>query len=436
MSIFGSMKTSVSGMNAQANRLSTVSDNIANVNTTGYKAVSTAFSTFVLPSTPGNYNSGGVETSVRQSVSEQGGLQSTTSSTNLAISGDGFFIVQGADGVPVLTRAGDFQQDKDGNLTNSAGFTLMGYPYGSGSPSVVVNGFTGLVPVNVQASTLQAAISTSGEWTGNLDAKATVVDPTASPSQLPGDNPAAATVTADTKKLSMVGYDAIGTPTMYDFYFTKTADTPNASGGSDTSWQVAVFRHSDASTGTSAFPYGSAAVSTGTLTFDPSGKLSSATPATDTNIVDPVTGATITMNYSKLTQLSSDFSLGGKMDGQAANAVKDVKIGADGVVTASYTDGSTRSLFQIPLATVPSPDNLTLESGNVYSTNGNSGITLTAFPNTSGLGKLVAGSIESSNVDLAGELTEMIEAQRSYTANSKVFQTGADIMDVLVNLKR
>jgi flagellar hook protein FlgE len=106
MSIFGSMKTAVSGMNAQANRLSTVADNIANVNTTGYKSVSTAFSSLVLPSSSGNYNSGGVQTSVRQSVSAQGDISYTTSGYDLAISGDGFFIVESPDGVPVLTRAG------------------------------------------------------------------------------------------------------------------------------------------------------------------------------------------------------------------------------------------------------------------------------------------------------------------------------------------
>jgi flagellar hook protein FlgE len=143
------MKTAVSGMNAQANRLSTVSDNIANVNTSGYKAVSTAFSSLVLPSGSGNYNSGGVTTTVRQAVSDQGDISYTTSGYDLAISGDGFFIVQGADGVPVLTRAGDFTKDDSGNLVNSAGFTLMGYPWGSSAPAVVVNGFDGLVPINV-----------------------------------------------------------------------------------------------------------------------------------------------------------------------------------------------------------------------------------------------------------------------------------------------
>ncbi|TAX74595.1 flagellar hook-basal body complex protein, partial [Rhizobium leguminosarum] len=174
MSIFGSMKTAVSGMNAQANRLSTVADNIANVNTTGYKSVSTSFSSLVLPSSGGNYNSGGVQSSVRQSVSDQGDISYTTSGTDLAISGDGFFIVQGADGTPVLTRAGDFTKDDEGNLVNAAGFMLMGYSYDAGSPAVVVNGFDGLVPVNVNQEGLTAIASTSGVFKGNLDSGANI----------------------------------------------------------------------------------------------------------------------------------------------------------------------------------------------------------------------------------------------------------------------
>jgi flagellar hook protein FlgE len=431
MSIFGSMKTAVSGMNAQANRLSTVADNIANANTTGYKSVSTSFSSLVLPSTTGNYNSGGVQTSVRQAVAEQGDISYTTSAYDLAISGDGFFIVNGADGTPVLTRAGDFSVDANGNLVNSAGFTLMGYSYDSGAPAVVVNGFDGLVPVNVAQSGLSAIASTSAYFSGNLDSSAEVVS---DPSALPSANDAT-TVTDDTKKMSLVAYDSLGNTVQYDYYFTKTGETTDASGAiTGTTWEVAVYRNADASTGsTTSFPYSSSAVSVASLSFDANGQLTS---ATNTDIVDPVTAKTITMDYSGFSQLSSDFAATGSADGQAASTVSSVGIGTDGVVTVSYSNGTTKPLYQIPLATVASPDNLTLLSGNVYSANGASGVTVTGFPQSTGLGSIQSGALESSNVDLAGELTEMIEAQRSYTANSKVFQTGSDIMDVLVNLKR
>ncbi|WP_027685972.1 flagellar hook protein FlgE [Rhizobium leguminosarum] len=434
MSIFGSMKTAVSGMNAQANRLSTVADNIANVNTTGYKSVSTSFSSLVLPSSGGNYNSGGVQSSVRQSVSDQGDISYTTSSTDLAISGDGFFIVQGADGTPVLTRAGDFQKDDEGNLVNAAGFMLMGYSYDSGSPAVVVNGFDGLVPVNVNQEGLTAIASTSGIFKGNLDSGANVV---AAAATRPSANPA--TPTADTKKFSMVAYDTLGNKVMYDFYFTKTsvaAAPPPAPPAVNSSWEVSIYRNADAAVGgTTSFPYTTAGgdVGLGTLNFDANGKMVSGGAV---NIVDPVTGQTINMDLTGFTQLGADFAGTGTPNGQAASPVKDVTIDGDGIVYAKYEDGTNKPLYRIPLANVASPDKLTLQSGNVYSANGQSGVTVTGFPQTNGLGTIKSGALEGSNVDLAGELTEMIESQRSYTANSKVFQTGSDIMDVLVNLKR
>ncbi|MBB4234908.1 flagellar hook protein FlgE [Rhizobium esperanzae] len=435
MSIFGSMKTAVSGMNAQANRLSTVGDNIANVNTTGYKAVSTSFSSLVLPSSGGNYNSGGVQTSVRQAVSDQGDISYTTSTTDLAISGDGFFIVQGPDGTPVLTRAGDFQKDDEGNLVNAAGFGLMGYSYDAGSPAVVVNGFDGLVPINVNQEGLTAIASTSGVFKGNLDSGANIAP--VAPATLPSAN--AATTTTDTKKFSMVAYDTLGNKVMYDFYFTKTsvaATPPPAPPAVNSSWQVAIFRNANAATGgTSSFPYSAGgAVGTTTLDFDANGKMTNSTGTV--NIADTVTGQTIKMDLSGFTQLGAAFAGTGTPNGQAASPVKDVTIDGDGIVYAKYEDGTNKPLYRIPLANVASPDKLTLMSGNVYSANGQSGVTVTGFPQTNGLGTIKSGALEGSNVDLAGELTEMIEAQRSYTANSKVFQTGSDIMDVLVNLKR
>jgi flagellar hook protein FlgE len=421
MSIFGSMKTSVSGMNAQANRLSTVSDNIANVNTTGYKKASTAFSTLVLPSTSGNYNSGGVQTSVHRAISEQGDISYTTTNTNLAISGDGFFIVSDAAGTPYMTRAGDFTPDNSGNLVNSAGYTLMGYSYGSGAPSVVVNGFTGLVPININQDGLTAIPSTAGNFTGNLNSNDAVIT---APAVNASANTAASTYS---EKSSIVGYDAQGNTITYDVYFSKTSDTPT-----DT-WNVSVYDHSKATAGDTPFPYSSGPVGTQTMTFDAAGKLTAGGTLT---INDAGNGLTIPVDTSKFTQLAADFSAKGDINGQAPNPVKSVTIGKDGVVSALYDDGSSKPLYRIPLATVASEDNLTAISGNVYSANGDSGVTITGFPQSGQFGSIQSGAVEESNVDLAGELTEMIEAQKNYTANSKVFQTGAALLDVLVNLQR
>ena len=127
MSLYGVMRTGVSGMNAQSSRLSTVADNIANSSTNGYKRASTEFASMLINSGSGEYTSGGVNTRVRYNVSEQGNLSYTTSVTDLGIAGNGFMIVTDGNGTPFLTRAGSFVPDGSGNLVNAAGFYLMGY---------------------------------------------------------------------------------------------------------------------------------------------------------------------------------------------------------------------------------------------------------------------------------------------------------------------
>jgi flagellar hook protein FlgE len=128
--------------------------------------------------------------------------------------------------------------------------------------------------------------------------------------------------------------------------------------------------------------------------------------------------------------------LNAQVNGNAPSAVAGVEISADGTVYAQYENGSFLALYRIPLATVQSPDQLTTLPGNIFVATSDSGNVEMGFANESGLGSVVSGALENSNVDIAEELTNMIESQRSYTANSKVFQTGADLMDILVNLKR
>jgi flagellar hook protein FlgE len=433
VSIFGSMRTAITGMNAQANRLSAAADNIANANTVGYKSVSVAFSTMVAPSSQGNYNSGGVASTTRHSISREGNYTATTSGTDLSIKGSGFFIVQADDGTTVLTRAGDFLPDKHGNLKNSSQYTLMGYPYSSGAPAVVVNGFNGLVPINVKdLGGMVALPSSSGWFKGNLNSNSAVA-PTGTDT-LPSANDPSRT-SADTKKTSIVGYDDLGNAVMYDIYFTKTsAGNPTSTPPVDATWEVAVFRSSDAAKGgKTSFPYSSGPVAVQSLSFNGKGEQTSTGAVT---ISDPVTGNEIEMDFSKMSQLASDFSGNGELDGQAPSAVTDIIIDKDGIVYATYKSGDPKPIYRIPLATVASPDLLTPLDGNAYVANADSGVTVTGFPQTNGFGEINAEYLEGSNVDLAEQLTSMVETQRGYTANSKVFQTASDILDVLVNLKR
>lgn len=136
MSLYGMLRTSVSGMTAQSNLLGTVSDNIANAGTTGYKRADTQFSSLLLETGGTEYQSGSVNTDVRYAISQQGALNYTSSSTDLAIQGSGFFLVNDPSGQTQLTRAGSFQVDAStGNLVNSAGLTLMGYDVPRATPA-------------------------------------------------------------------------------------------------------------------------------------------------------------------------------------------------------------------------------------------------------------------------------------------------------------
>ncbi|AXV14453.1 flagellar hook protein FlgE [Neorhizobium sp. SOG26] len=434
MSIFGTMKTSVSGMNAQANRLGTVGDNIANSSTVGYKRSSTAFSTLVLPSTQGSYSSGGVSTNVRYSISEQGGIQYTTSNTDLAIQGEGFFIVSDLNGTPYLTRAGAFQKDANGYLTNTAGFQLMGYPYGSNPPAAVVNGFNGLEAININDFGLVSSPSTQGSFPANLDKRAPLVGAAATPpTATPGDNSASSIVG---NKSSLTAYDHAGSKILYDFYYTRTG--PNE-------WEVAVFRQDQSTNG--GFPYAVTADAPDlvenkvTLRFDPDTNKLVAGSDDKIVITDPNDGSSnglnIEIDLSNMTQFASEFTPGkGIINGNAPSPITDVEIGGDGVVTAVYQDGGRRPIYQIAIATVPAVDKLKPQNGNTYLPTNDSGVVTIGFPQSGSFGQIYSGALESSNVDIASELTDMIEAQRVYTANSKVFQTGSDLMDVLINLKR
>ena len=396
MSLSGMMRTGASGMNAQASRLGTVADNIANSNTTGYKKASTQFESLILPTGGGAYNSGGVIPHTRYSISEEGTYTNTTSVTDLAIKGEGFFIVQGTDGVEYLTRAGAFTVQSDGTLVNTAGFTLMGYPYSTtADPTIVINGFAGLEPVVLSDDKLAATPSENGVLGGNL----------------PGNE-----VVGFSKPTSLVAYDSQGNERLLNFTYTKTGDN---------AWSLSVDYDGTNISGPTA------------VTFDANGNLIGPSSITTTALTTAGTSLNaITIDLSNTTQLGGEFSADGDIDGKGAKEVVEYPIRADGVVSLKYADGELVPKYRLALATVQSPDMLDPLAGNVYSQSRDSGVVVVGYPENGGLGSIVSNTLEDSNVDIAEELTSMIESQRNYTANSKVFQTGSDLMDVLVNLKR
>lgn len=386
MSLYGMMKTGVSGMNAQANRLSTVSDNIANSGTTGYKRAKTEFSTMVVGTNSGSYNSGGVTTSVRNSISDQGVLNYTTSVTDLAVQGDGFFVVQDGGGQPSLTRAGSFVLNDQGNLVNAAGYQLMGYSYENGEPTPVANGYAGMEAVTIDETGMQTVPTTEGVFSGNLPADAAV---------------------GDTHSTTLSYVDKLGNRQLLDIDFEKTAAND---------WQI------------------SANGQTGTVTFDPTNdQLTDEEPITVGPLADD---QEIELTFS-MSQMGDEFTTQeAETNGSEPSTIDSIEVSEDGIVSAQYENGSLRQLYRIPLADVPSPDQLKVLSGNVFTESAESGDVRIGFPEQGGNGKIISSALENSNVDIAEELTTMIESQRTYTANSKTFQTGSELMELLVNLKR
>ena len=406
MSLYGSMRTAVSGMNGQANLLSSVADNIANSSTTGYKKSTVQFSSMVLPSTSGTYNSGSVQTNVSYGISEQGSLSYTSSDTDLAINGDGFFIVSGSDGSNYLTRAGSFTIQDDGTLQNASGYTLMGYEYSStADPTVVINGYDGLEAVDLSGLGISATASETGTLVSNLPSTEDV---------------------GYSKSTSLVAYDSQGNSRLLTFTYTKTGDNE---------WEVEASYDDDGTAVQVLAPT--------TLTYDADGKLISPDPAElvttamDGTILEGAELPELTIDLTGSTQLASDFAVTtGTVDGNAASAVKGYDIDSDGIVSVIYENGDVVPTYRIAMANVQSPNNLTVESGNLYSESSSSGVVVLGYAGNSGFGEIISGALEDSTVDTATELTNMIAAQRSYTANSKVFQTGSELLETLVNLKR
>ena len=279
-----------------------------------------------------------------------------------------------------------------------------------------VNSTAGLTKVNVQGTAASAQPSTTATIVANMPSNASVV-PAA---QLPSTNAANATYTAET---TLVAYDNLGGSHTLNIYFT------NEGGGN---WDAAVYDGSTAGPG-GGFPYTSGPLATSTLNYSTTnGSLTGGSPIT---IAVPG-GANLTLNLGQTTQLATAFSVNSStINGNAPGSLTGVAISTSGIMSFQYGNGSSANAYVIPLATVPSPDNMTSVLGDAYQSNYSSGALQVGNANTGGLGTVNSSSLESSTVDLATEITNMVQAQSAYQANSKVFQTGAKLLDILNNLQ-
>jgi flagellar hook protein FlgE len=411
------LNTSVSGMLADSNWLSNIAQNVANANTTGYKNTETEFSALV-DSAPGQTPQvAGVSSTTTSYNTMQGQLTSTQTTTDLAVQGAGFFLVSDGSGDIFLTRNGSFTPDSQGDLVNSAGYYLMAQPTTTATAATTsVNSVSGLTKVNVDGSAAAASPSTTASLTANLDSTASTV----AAANLPSTNTSSSAYTSET---TMTAYDSLGGAHTVNLYFT------NEGGGV---WEVDAYDSSTAASG-GGFSYSSAALATGTLNFDTTtGALTSGSP-----LSIPIPGGdSVSLNLDNTTQLATSFGVSAStINGNAPGTVDGVSISTTGILSFNYTNGASQDAYVIPLANVASPDNLTSVLGDAFQTNFASGSMQITNADTGGLGAINSSSLESSTVDLATELTTMIQAQSAYQANSKVFQTGADIFDILNNLK-
>ena len=417
MSLFGALFTGVSALGAQSSSMSVISNNIANVNTVGYKSSSANFSTLVTGSgSSDGSSSGGVSEVTTSNVSSQGTLESTSSSTDLAISGNGFFVVgTNASGSAstsnnfYYTRAGSFSENADGYLVNTAGYVLYGWQLTNGALPTSTSDLSTLDAVNISYLGGNADPTTSVTLNANLDSSTA----------------AAGTFTRD-----VTVYDSLGTAQTMEMVFTK--------GAANNQWTLEV----KDSNGTDLLPTNTSHTpndQTVDVTFNSSGAVSSisssgASLGTTLSVAgsagtgidwgDGSTSQTISLNLGNLTQFNSSSSVTSlTQDGAALGLLTGVSVSDTGVVSATFSNGTTKDLYQLAVATFANEDGLQSVSGNAYSETTAAGNYNLRVAGDSGSGTVSSKSLEESNVDLATEFSNMIVTQRAYSAGTKVITT-------------
>ncbi len=433
MSLYSALFAGVSGLNAYSSAMGTISDNITNVNTVGYKAAESHFSTFVTDNrTQGTYTPGGVTAKARTLVSQQGLLQASNSGTDLGIDGAGFFVVRNDNevgkGQAQFTRAGSFTPDAEGYLRNTAGLYLQGWELDS-TGAVTNNGsLNDLKPINIARLTGTAEATSQIALRANLQSS----QPVFAGAYATGDL-ASGTQTADFERSVQV-YDAQGGTHNLTLSFLKTGDNQ---------WAVEV--HGDPADVQAA----NGLLASGTLAFNGDGSLniSGSTPA----LFDPIAvnwagGAkpgTISLSLGSdgavdgLTQYDSQSALiSSTVDGAVFGNVTDVAISDDGVVTALFDNGLTREVYKLPLATFQNPNGLLRLQGNAYGISDFSGNFTLTEAGTGGSGRISPSTLEASTVDLAAEFTDMITVQRAYSASTKIITTADEMLMELTQLRR
>jgi flagellar hook protein FlgE len=416
----------LSGLNATSNAINVTANNLANLNTTGFKESQVSFQDLFAQTLGANQTQPGfgVSTSAVRQQFNQGALQSTGGAFDAAIQGDGFFVLKDTNGAPLLTRDGSFSTDASGNLVTSGGQFVQGWTQINPDGTVNTNGSVGNIQIPTGA--LRAPVATQNfEFNLNLNSSAN----------------ADGTSTFSTP-ISVV--DSLGDKQTLTATFTKT-------GSNAWSYSVSIPPSALSSTSATTNP-----IATGSLTFDSSGNLISpaaVAPSVLNQIPIKVTGLSdgasdLSMNWnlsdpnsgaSQISQVAepSAVSTGsGSQDGVAAAQLVKVGIGTGGTLLAQYSDGEQRTVGQIALATVRNPQSLSPIGQNNYQLSSSSASPVVGAPGTGGRGTILGGQLESSTVDIATEFTNLIVYQRSYQANAKVVTTEDQLSQDTIAIKQ
>jgi flagellar hook protein FlgE len=441
MTITSSLNAGVSGLNANANKLATISDNIANSSTYGYKRVQSDFFSVVVHSDSGtHYSAGGVRSTSMRLIDERGPLVGTANSTDLAVDGRGFMAVTTIDAVtrgignlPIsLTTTGAFKADADGILRNQTGQVLMGWPANPDGSlgNYSRDSFTDLIPVKVDQNQYVANPTTALSLGANLPATSTKA----------GADAGVGGALALVRTMSLKYTGNLGTLETLNFTFTPTIPAT----GSSNEWTMSI---TDSASD-------DAEIAEYTVTFDDAmgtgGTLASIATVTGDDY-DPVSGniplnvggGVISMDVGAIgatggmTQLSNAFApIGKASNGTPVARLVSVNIDDNGYLRANYDQGFAKVIYQIPVVDVPNPNGLTSSSNQTYQVSAESGPFYLWDSGDGPTGQLIGNSLEQSTTDVTEELTNLITTQRAYSSNVKVIQTVDEMLQETTNIKR
>lgn len=411
--MIGSLFSGISGLNASSAAMAVIGDNIANVNTTGFKSSSVSFSSMFsqsLGEASLNSSGTGVKMTGVNETWTSGSFENTGNATDLAISGKGLFVLKNNADQQFYTRAGNFTFDSEGYLVNPDGLYIQGYKIKDGG------GLDSLDSINIAGENTYKNQVTSELTIGlNLDSRAE---------------------DGEEYETTITIYDSLGNNIPLTLKFTKVAGANE--------WEVDSSIPSSA--GSTVIDDDGDPLTTMSLVFDSTGKLTNTVnPVIELTLINgAVSGQEIVLNITddgssngNLTGYPSPTMMNSqKQDGYPAGILQSISVDKEGIVTGSYSNGQRIDLYRIALADFPSYSGLSKIGNNLYSASKHSGQPSIGIIGTGRLGTLSSQCLEMSNVDLATEFVKMITTQRAYQANSRVISTSDELLTELINIKR